>query len=352
MLWGILAFRAFLVASSKPIELCEATHLPPRALRGWYLLRIASAVRHREFSSSLFVVSLLALGAIGGLLAATFPPAQAMGEAPSTCNNRYDGTITSLLVTYPRGTLNPIATPNSTFTLYGDGTYNVTLTIHTQAQNSNQNTLGGTTWYNENLFGYYFGVCYPSENGTSIGPSEDVNISINGITHPCCSGYTVYQADFSTFSQLQSPVSFQINWEPASTTSTTTSAINTISIAHAISASSAVTPTPTSTTAPSTATTSTNVTASIDSTTSSRGSLNENSTEPTLTGAQTLAMSSLASYSSAPSSPETSSSRTSTASAINRSASQSLTATDILAAIGLGAAAVYAVGFAMIRRLR
>jgi hypothetical protein len=279
-----------------------------------------------------------------------------MGEAPSTCNNRYDGTITSFLVTYPGGTLNPITTPNGTFTLYGDGTYNVTLTIRTQAQNSNQNTLGGTTWYDENLFGYYFGVCFPSENGTSIGPSEDVNISINDITHPCCSGYTVYRADFSTFSQLQSPVSFQINWEPVSTTSatsTTTSVSNTISIAHAISASSTVTTMPTNVTVSSTVTTSTNVTASIDSTTTSiMGSLSENSTKSTLAGAHTLAMSSFASYSSAPGSLETNSSRASTTGTINRSSSQPLTATDVLAVVGLGAAAVYAVGWAMIRRLR
>ncbi len=250
--------------------------------------------------SSLLALSLVALGAVAGLLVVTFPSAEAMGNAPSTCNNRYDGTITSFLVTYPGGTLDPIASPNSTFTLYDDSTYNVTFTIHTQAQNSNRNTLGGTTWYDENVFGYYFGVCHPGEGGTSIGPNQDVNIAINGITHPCCSGYTVYQVTFSTFTQLQQPVTFKIRWQPAPAAP----AITTSSSTTALSSSQAALGTP------------------------------------------GLASHASSSASTAPATNSSPRAGTGTPSA------PSLTATNVLAVTGLGIVAAYAVGWAMIRRLR
>lgn len=188
---------------------------------------VPNAAGPRGSRSAHLLASLVAFGAIGAVLSVGFPHAQAMGNAPSTCNNRYDGTITSFLVTYPGGTLDPIAHPNSTFTLQGDMTYNVTFTIHTQAQSSNGNALGGTTWYDQNVYGFYDGVCYPSQAGNSVGPNQDVSITMGGITHPCCSGYQVYQIDFATFSQLQQPVAFKINWQPAlapaSVTSVTTS---------------------------------------------------------------------------------------------------------------------------------
>lgn len=163
-----------------------------------------------------------------------------MGDAPSTCNNRYDGTITSLVVTYSGGKLDAIANPNGTFNLYGNATYSVAFTIHTQNQNSNGNTLAGTTWYDQNLYGFYGGVCHPSRSGTSIGPNQDVSISMDGITHPCCGGYMTYQINFGTFPSLQHPVTFNVKWEPppSSTSSTATSSTTAATSATSSAASS------------------------------------------------------------------------------------------------------------------
>ena len=241
-----------------------------------------------------------------------------MGNAPSTCNNRYDGTITSFLVTYPGGTLDPIAHPNSTFTLQGDMTYNVTFTIHTQAQSSNGNALGGTTWYDQNVYGFYDGVCYPSQAGNSVGPNQDVSITMGGITHPCCSGYQVYQIDFATFSQLQQPVAFKINWQPALAPASVTSVT-------------------------------TSTSAATSTVSSSSGSLSSSS--PALSQAAPSASSSSQSSTSFSNSSGKTSSLATTVTA-NQSSGPSLTAADVLAVTGLAVAGAYAFGWAMIRRLK
>jgi hypothetical protein len=253
-----------------------------------------------------------------------------MGNAPSTCNNRYDGTITAFLVTYPGGTLDPVAHPNGTFTLYDDTTYNVTLTIHTPAQSSNGNSLGGTTWYSENLFGYYFGVCYQSQSATSIGPNQDVSITMNGITHPCCSGYALYRITFSTLTQPQQPVVFKIDWQPppsAPAVSSTTSIATTSTSAISTTAPAAATPGP--------------------------SSPNVTNTPTTTSSSQATASTPSLAYTASPTSNglDAASSHAST-SGNNPPSAPSLTSVDILAMTGLAIAGAYAVGWAMIRRLR
>ncbi len=293
----------------------------------WYLVKLAYAgetpAKRRALRSSLFALSLLALGAVGGLLSVSFPSAMAMGAAPSTCNNRYDGTITSFLVSYPGGTLDPIAHPNGTFTLYGDATYSVTFTIHNQGQSSSGNTLGGTSWYNENLYGYYFGNCYPSQTGTSVGPNQDVSVTMAGITHPCCESYTVYQIVFSTLTGSQQTVAFKINWQPAATTSTISATPTTATTAASVI----------STTSPST----------ISTVPAATTILNTSQTA--------LATSSPASSSSSSNRPDPTSSLT-TAAGANPLPAPSLTVTDVLAMTGLGIAGAFAFGWAMLRRLR
>ena len=272
------------------------------------------------------MVALLALGLLGGLLTSTLPGVEAMGQNPSTCNNRYDGTITSFTVTYPGGSLNPIADPNATFTLYGNTTYSVAFTIHTQAQNSKGNSLGGSTWYDENLYGFFFGVCYPSTNSTSIGPSADVNISIGSIAHPCCSGYAMYQIQFGTVSTLQQPVTFQVNWQPAPSTASDST----------IPGSSVSSTTPSTTSS----STSSSVTPSISNIgTSAPASYN---TTAAIATAPATSSSSAASSNSA---------GTSSAAPVNR-ASPSFNLVDVIAATGLGVVMAYAIGHAMIRKLK
>src|SRR5579864_3070811 len=69
-------------------------------------------------------------------LGITANQAFAMGQAPSTCSNRYDGTITAMKITVGYRTFNPIANPGMTFQLRNDRSYTVTFTIHTPSQSS------------------------------------------------------------------------------------------------------------------------------------------------------------------------------------------------------------------------
>jgi hypothetical protein len=300
-------------------------------------MRTVAATPERLRPGALLLPVLVAFGIAGILLTAAIPRAEAMGNAPSTCNNRYDGTITSFLVAYPGGAVNPMATPNATFDLYGNSTYSVAFTIHTDAQSSNNNTLAGSTWYDENLYGDFFGNCYPGQGASGIGPDEDVNITIGGITNPCCEGYMTYKIDFSTF--LGSSVSFYVDWEPATTTSSST----------ATTAYSAPTSFPASSTS-STFAASTTSTRPASNSTSASSSQGENYTTSSTTSALTNSTTSSSSP-SASSTPETVVSQASTLATKVLSSGPSAPALDITAT-GLGVAAAYAVGWAMIRRLR
>ncbi len=103
----------------------------------------------------------------------------AMGQAPSTCSNRYDGTITAMkiIVGHTR-TYDPIAHPGVTFQLRNDKSYTVTFTIHTPSQSSQNNTLVGDTWYDTSAPGYQLGKCV-----TGTGPNQDVTVTVTE-THP------------------------------------------------------------------------------------------------------------------------------------------------------------------------
>ncbi|TLX97389.1 MAG: hypothetical protein E6K90_10370, partial [Thaumarchaeota archaeon] len=54
----------------------------------------------------------------------------AMGDAPSTCNNRYDGRITYFIISNGTRTFNAIANPGVTFDVKANSYYNVTFVIH------------------------------------------------------------------------------------------------------------------------------------------------------------------------------------------------------------------------------
>jgi hypothetical protein len=104
--------------------------------------------------------------------------AYAMGQAPSTCSNRYDGTITAMKIIVGHRTYDPIAHPGTTFQLRNDKSYTVTFTIHTPSQNSQNNTLVGDTWYDTSAPGYQLGKCI-----TGTGPNQDVTVTVTE-THP------------------------------------------------------------------------------------------------------------------------------------------------------------------------
>lgn len=104
--------------------------------------------------------------------------AHAMGQAPSTCNNRYDGVISSMTITVGQKTYNPIAHPGLTIHLRNDKSYTVTFTIHTPSQSSQNNALGGSTWYSTSAPGFQLGKCVDG-----VGPDQDITITFTE-SHP------------------------------------------------------------------------------------------------------------------------------------------------------------------------
>ncbi|HEU5487327.1 MAG TPA: hypothetical protein VFV16_00730, partial [Candidatus Nitrosotalea sp.] len=123
--------------------------------------------RGTYFFSTVFALILLA--STGVLVNEAF----AMGQAPSTCSNRYDGAITSIQVTAGGNTYDPIANPGLTIQMDNDKTYDVTLTIHTPSTSSQNNTLDGTTWYDTSAPGYQLGTCVDG-----AGPDKDITVTL------------------------------------------------------------------------------------------------------------------------------------------------------------------------------
>ncbi len=104
--------------------------------------------------------------------------AYAMGQAPSTCTNRYDGTITAMKVTVGQKTFYPLAHPGLTFQLRNDESYKVTFTIHTPSQSSQSNSLVGTTWYDTSAPGYQIGTCV-----NNAGADQNIRVTLTE-SHP------------------------------------------------------------------------------------------------------------------------------------------------------------------------
>lgn len=146
--------------------------------------------------------------------------AYAMGQAPSTCPNRYDGPITSAKIIAGGKTYDPIANPGLTFELPNNQQYTVTFTIHTQATSSQNNTDFGSTWYDDDIFRYGNGHCIDNPVATSIntiqptntiGPNQDVTITtVAGAQSYFTLGLVPF--DFNT---LVSGFNYNVNWVPA-----------------------------------------------------------------------------------------------------------------------------------------
>lgn len=146
----------------------------------------------------------------------------AMGQAPSTCPNRYDGQITSATISAGGRTYNPLANPGVAFTLPTNEQYTVTFTIQTPAQSSQGNSGPGSTWYSSDTNGYYYGACV-----ANVGPNENVTTTVTA-------GYSnsLPPAPFQqgvSFYTLESPngvgFSYAVNWtSPAGNSQAATSA--------------------------------------------------------------------------------------------------------------------------------
>jgi hypothetical protein len=115
------------------------------------------------------VLALILLAFTGTLANEAF----AMGQAPSTCNNRYDGPITSIKITAGGNTYDPMTSPGLTIQMDNDKTYDITLTIHTPSISSQNNRLDGTTWYDTSAPGYQLGTCVDG-----AGPDKDITVKL------------------------------------------------------------------------------------------------------------------------------------------------------------------------------
>lgn len=152
--------------------------------------------------------SMLALVFVSILFAAlgtSTSQAFAMGQAPSTCNNRYDGTITAMKITAGYKTYYPIANPGMTFQLRNDKSYTVTFTIHTANQSSQGNTLGGDTWYDTSAPGYQLGTCV-----AGAGPNQDVTVTVTEIHPGNIAPQTTQNVSWSTL--IPGNVTYNIKW--------------------------------------------------------------------------------------------------------------------------------------------
>lgn len=140
-------------------------------------MMLENAFRTKNISGK-NMVAMVFVSILLASLGITASQAFAMGQAPSTCTNRYDGAITAMKIIVGYRTYDPIAHPGTTFQLRNDKSYTVTFTIHTASQSSQGNTLGGTTWYDTSAPGYQLGSCV-----TGAGSNQDVTITATEV-HP------------------------------------------------------------------------------------------------------------------------------------------------------------------------
>ena len=152
--------------------------------------------------------SMLALVFVSILLAslgASASQAFAMGQAPSTCSNRYDGTITAMKIVVGHRTYDPITNPGITFQLRNDKSYTVTFTIHTANQSSQGNTLGGNTWYDTSAPGYQLGKCV-----AGAGSNQDIKVTATE-KHPAnIAPQTTQNVSWKTL--LPGDIAYNIKW--------------------------------------------------------------------------------------------------------------------------------------------
>lgn len=131
----------------------------------------------------------------------------AMGDNPSTCFNRYDGTIVSFIVNNGTHIFDPLANPGLNFNIYKGSVFDVAFVIQTPDMNSNGNSDLGTTWYRENVNGYGNGHCVPNRTSATIGPNQYVSFA-----SPIPWRYTALSSYNYQFSTWGSGVSFTVNF--------------------------------------------------------------------------------------------------------------------------------------------
>lgn len=129
----------------------------------------------------------------------------AMGQAPSTCPNRYDSGITSMIIDNGISTFDTVSNPNATFTADVNDGYKLTMTLHTADQSSEGNQLQGTTWYREIVHGFGNGHCVDD-----VGPNEDKTLNFSFNWPPSRGPPRVQYVEWSTFGGPT--VTYNVDW--------------------------------------------------------------------------------------------------------------------------------------------
>lgn len=106
----------------------------------------------------------------------TMKLAYAMGDNPTSCSNRYDATVTSVVVHTARQTVNVEAQPSTVTRQKAYTGYDLTITLHTAASSSLGNTNPGTVWYTTSAYGYSLGTCVSSATS-----NQDIVITLHNV---------------------------------------------------------------------------------------------------------------------------------------------------------------------------
>ncbi|HEX2615282.1 MAG TPA: hypothetical protein VHL10_07300, partial [Nitrososphaera sp.] len=131
----------------------------------------------------------------------------AHGDAPSTCENRYDATITSMTVNNGTRTFDPMANPGLQIDAKIDAGYDLTFMLHTANQSSQNNTLPGSTWYRHSAFGFGDGVCVDS-----AGPDHDMPVTVHVEAIPGIpDNYTQSRVELGSWPEVVQ-VTYEVVW--------------------------------------------------------------------------------------------------------------------------------------------
>ncbi len=148
---------------------------------------------------------LIAFASVLLILGVSTSDVLAMGDAPSTCPNRYDATITEMTLNNGTHTFDPIQNPDMVFQAEAHAGYSVSMTLRTAEQSTGGNQEDGTTWYSDNIFGYGNGHCV-----SDVGHDEDKAITLTHVWNYAGLGSTRTQ-DIRWMTFLNS-VTYHVAW--------------------------------------------------------------------------------------------------------------------------------------------
>lgn len=154
------------------------------------------------------VFLVLAISCVPTLLSST---AFAHGDAPSTCENRYDAGIASMVIDNGTQTFDPVSDSDLEFAAQIGAGYDVMFILHTANASSQNNTLAGNTWYRSTAFGFGSGVCVDD-----AGPDKDIQLTVHVEVMPGVpDGYAQNGVEWGSWPD-GSQVRYNVVWHNAS----------------------------------------------------------------------------------------------------------------------------------------